>query len=111
MTSRPFLFKKMDQLTKKVTTRIVVVSGTARGADQLGEAWARARGHAIEQFPADWENLGRSAGYRRNVEMVATLKERDAVVAFWDGKSKGTKHTIDIASALPGIKVIVVRYE
>lgn len=73
----------------------IVISGTARGADRLGEQWAQDRDIPIERYPAEWDKYGKSAGYRRNEQMA---KSADALVALWDGKSKGTKHMIDIAN-------------
>lgn len=73
---------------------IEVVSGCARGADTLGERYAEERGYGIKKFPADWNRYGKSAGYLRNVEMA---EYADALIAFWDGKSKGTEHMIRIA--------------
>lgn len=74
----------------------VVLSGTARGADRLGEAWARMNDIPIERYPAAWETLGARAGYLRNSVMAS---KAEALVAIWDGKSKGTKHMIEIARA------------
>lgn len=73
---------------------VEIVSGVARGADLLGEKYALERGFPIRRFPADWDSFGNSAGYRRNIDMA---KYADALIAFWDGKSKGTKHMIDTA--------------
>lgn len=86
---------------------IVVVSGGARGADKIGECWARSKGFEIDVHPADWDRYGKQAGYLRNVEMVDSC---DGVVAFWDGESKGTKHTIDYANK-KGVPCIVVNYD
>jgi hypothetical protein len=71
-----------------------VVSGTARGADRLGETWAVQNGVPCLRFPADWNKHGKSAGYKRN-ELMAD--NADALIALWDGVSPGTKHMIDIA--------------
>lgn len=71
-----------------------VVSGGARGVDTLGERWAKENNVPLVIFSADWDTYGRSAGYRRNVQMA---ENADALIAIWDGKSKGTKHMIDIA--------------
>ena len=84
-------------------TNIEIVSGTARGADKLGERYAREKGYSIKEFPANW-NLGKSAGYIRNDEMA---QYADMLIAFWDGTSKGTKHMIDLANKR-GIKVMVI---
>lgn len=68
-----------------------VISGGARGVDSTAEQAARARGLKVETYPADWDEHGKSAGMIRN----ATIARRcDRLVAFWDGKSKGTKNTI-----------------
>lgn len=72
----------------------VVISGTARGADRLGEEWAQEHNVPCERFPADWNTHGKSAGYKRNEQMA---NNADALIALWDGSSKGTKHMIDIA--------------
>ena len=71
-----------------------IISGTARGADTFGEQWGEARGITIYQFPAEWDKYGKSAGYKRNENMA---KHAQALVAIWDGESRGTKHMIDIA--------------
>lgn len=71
-----------------------VVSGGARGADSLAETYAQYHGIPLKIFPAEWDKYGKSAGYRRN-ELI--VKECDVLVAFWDGVSRGTKHSIDLA--------------
>lgn len=80
---------------KMETDEVVIISGHANGADMLGEQFANEFGLKTELYPADWENKGKSAGYIRNAEM---LKRADAVICFWDGKSNGTKHMINISS-------------
>ena len=76
---------------------IVVISGCARGADSLGELYAKTKGYAVERHPADWDKNGRSAGYIRNEQMAEVA---DALVAFWDGKSRGTAHMIETMNRL-----------
>jgi hypothetical protein len=75
----------------EVTT---VISGTARGVDKLGEHWAWVNKIPVEQYPANWDKFGISAGYRRNEQMA---RNADALIAIWDGKSKGTLHMIESA--------------
>ena len=87
-------------------TNIEIVSGTARGADKLGERYAREKGYDIKEFPANWDKFGKSAGYIRNDEMA---QYADMLIAFWDGTSRGTKHMIDLANKR-GIKVEIVNY-
>jgi len=83
-----------------------IVSGEARGADNLGLVYAKEYGFPVHKFPANWKDLGRSAGYIRNKEMANFA---DALFAFWDGSSKGTKHMIKIARD-KGLKVRVMIY-
>jgi hypothetical protein len=64
-----------------------VVSGTATGADQAGEAWAVARSVQIKRFPADWERHGKAAGKLRNRTMA---EYADMAIVFWDGMSTGS---------------------
>lgn len=82
---------------------IEIVSGAYKGADLLGERYAAERNHPIKQFPANWRRYGKSAGHKRNIEMAVYA---DALIAFWDGESKGTKHMIELAEQVGlGVKV------
>ena len=90
---------------KKYTHKVIVVSGHAAGADALGEVYASERGFGLETYPADWSR-GRMAGPLRNEKMARVA---DALIAFWDGKSKGTRNMIDRAT-MKGIPVRIVRY-
>lgn len=76
-------------------TPTVVISGGARGADQLGEAWAKENHIPCETYLAEWDKLGRSAGYIRNATMA---DKAEALIALWDGKSPGTAHMIRLAN-------------
>jgi predicted Rossmann fold nucleotide-binding protein DprA/Smf involved in DNA uptake len=92
---------------KRKTSNIIVVSGNARGADTLGEKYAQDEGFTLEIYPAQWKKFGKRAGYRRNEQMAEVA---DALIAFWDGSSKGTKHMIDIMNE-KNLLVRVVEYE
>ncbi len=71
-----------------------VIVGGARGVDTAAEEAAETRPDlGLAVYVADWDTYGRAAGYRRNAEMV---KHADRVVVFWDGQSRGSKHTIDL---------------
>lgn len=83
-----------------------IVSGTAQGADKLGEQYAIEHNLPIKRFPANWEKYGKSAGYKRNAEMA---EYGNCCMVFWDGKSPGSSHMIDIAKS-KGLLVKVVRY-
>lgn len=85
---------------------VVIISGHASGADALGERYAQERGFQLETFPADWKAHGRAAGPIRNARMASAA---NALIAFWDGKSRVTKNMIEIAKN-HNLKVVVVRY-
>ena len=70
-----------------------IISGTAKGADRLGELLAAQFEIQLVKFPADWNRYGKSAGYKRNAEMADYA---DAALILWDGVSKGSKHMEDI---------------
>jgi hypothetical protein len=76
-----------DQITK-------VISGGAKGADQLGEQWANSNNIDTQIFKPEWDKYGRAAGVRRNEDII---KNSDVVIAFWDGQSKGTASSISLA--------------
>lgn len=99
------LKNKLDQLLQN-KNNVEIVCGKARGADTLGEAYAKEMGYSVKEFPAQWNEFGKRAGYIRNEEMA---KYADACVAFWDGESKGTKHMIDLANKHK-IEVRVIKY-
>jgi|BioPla2DNA2_1021312.scaffolds.fasta_scaffold39782_4 hypothetical protein len=101
-----YLKKSLDKLLVNKTS-ITIISGTARGADQLGERYAQENGYNLLKFPADWDKYGKSAGYKRNEEMA---KVADACVVFWDGQSRGSKHMIDIAQKY-NLKIRILRYQ
>ena len=89
-------------LEKNILTSII--SGGAKGADFLGEKWAKEHNIPLEIFSAEWEKYGKKAGMLRNKEMG---DEGDMLVAFWDGNSKGTYHMIEYMKKLKKpIKII-----
>ena len=86
-------------------SKIEIVSGCARGVDSVAAEIARDLGYAVKEFPADWETYGKAAGHIRNKQMADYVSEDDfnyhgRLVAFWDGKSSGTKNMIDTATKM-----------
>lgn len=67
-----------------------IISGGARGADRLGERYARKYNIPLLIIKPEWQR-GRGAGLMRNQELVDAA---DHVICFWDGKSRGTLDTI-----------------
>lgn len=96
---------KCDAILKNVAVT-EIVSGKCKGADQLGERYARERGYKVNPFQADWDKHGNSAGYIRNKAMA---EYSDCLIAFWDGFSKGTKLMIKLAEDR-GLKVRIIKY-
>ena len=93
-------------LQDKKPENVIIVSGHASGADVLGERYAQERGFGLETFPADWKTHGRAAGPIRNAQMASVAH---ALIAFWDGKSRGVMNMIDTAKK-HNLQVAVVRY-
>lgn len=99
--------KTMQQVEQELAEYSVsLVSGMAKGADLMGYQFAREYGITCHTFPADWDKYGKAAGFRRNQEMADFS---DGLVAFWDGKSSGTKHMIETMEAQDKW-IMVVRY-
>lgn len=109
--SRTFTnYKKLCEVCDHILqdqTNVEIVSGAYyKGADFLGEKYAAERGYLLTKFPADWKGFGRAAGPKRNEQMA---NYADALIAFWDGKSKGTLNMMNIATKL-GLKVWIAYY-
>lgn len=101
------LRKQCDHLLQNQQANdIEIVSGTAKGADQLGEKYANEKGYKIAKFPANWDEHGQVAGFIRNEKMA---KYADALIAFWDNCSKGTSHMISMAKKYE-LKIKIVNY-
>lgn len=84
------IYHELRKFPPNKTTKII--HGGAKGADCAAGIIADDLGMSVEVFLADWKTYGKSAGIKRNIRM---LDERpDMVLAFWDGESRGTKHTI-----------------
>ena len=77
-----------------------VISGVARGVDTAAILWAEGRGIPVESYPADWEKYGKKAGPIRNQQMADVA---DALIALWDGKSRGTRDMIERMAKKPTI--------
>lgn len=99
-------FVKLSLLDK---SSVEIVTGGARGADKMAERYAHEHNMMCTVILPDWDKYGKSAGYRRNEEILEYASDADLkmLVAFWDGQSKGTKHMIDIAEKA-GFEVLVI---
>lgn len=100
------LHNKLKYLTQNYdNSQIEIVSGTARGADQLGERYAKQYNIKVTKFPADWERFGRSAGPKRNIQMAHYA---DVAVVFQVNNSRGSQHMINTMREL-NKRVVVVQ--
>lgn len=89
---------EIRKVLERLPRESVVVHGGARGADRMADTIARSLGLQVEEYKADWGRHGRAAGFVRNRLMIDT--KPDLVVAFWDGRSTGTEHTLRLAGRL-----------
>lgn len=85
--------------------KVIIVSGHAKGVDQLGERFACENKLKTIVFPAEWKKYGRAAGPLRNKIMA---NNADALIAFWDGESRGTGNMIQLAQD-KGLKLFLVQ--
>ena len=76
---------------------ICILSGHCAGVDAMAEEYAAERGFDVKLYPAEWARYGKAAGPKRNLQMA---RDANTVIAFWDGRSKGTKNMIDTATKL-----------
>lgn len=91
--ANPFVVSlAIDERIGRLPERSTVIHGDAQGADRIAAEAAERHGHHVIPFPADWKRLGKRAGIERNKKMLDTGP--DLVIAFWDGASPGTAHTI-----------------
>lgn len=97
------IIRKYSSITA-LTRTVFIAGGCSSGPDvwvkELCEEYNKEKGfksyHLVryEEYPADWDTNGKAAGPIRNEKMV---RQSEIVICFWDGKSKGTKSTIDFA--------------
>ena len=95
-TDYAVLKKKLDFLFSQYSPEeVTIISGTAMGADKMGERWAKEFGCKLIQCPANWDKYGKQAGYLRNTQMAEMATH---CVVFVKDNSKGSMHMISIAA-------------
>lgn len=83
-----------------------IISGGAKGVDSIAAEYARAKGLELQEYLPDYARYGRGAPLKRNELIIAAC---DVIFAFWDGKSHGTKYTIEKArKAGKRVQVVIV---
>lgn len=85
----------INERIDKLPSGTTIIHGGALGTDQIAAEAATRTGHTVQAFYADWDKHGKAAGVIRNIAMLN--EKPDLVIAFWNGESPGTKHTLDNA--------------
>lgn len=101
------LLRKKCDLYFRDRKPTAIICGEAKGADTLGKRYAEENDIPVLSFPADWKKHGKMAGILRNEDMG---RNAEALIAFWDGESRGTANMIQVAKNL-GIPFRVVRFD
>lgn len=102
-------YEDMYEYMPEDWANLEIVSGMADGPDWEGVRLANVHKLPCHMFPADWDKFGRQAGIIRNKQMGDFA---DELLAFWDGKSRGTKHMIEYMTSLgKPVKVIEIGTE
>jgi hypothetical protein len=104
--SRTFSDYKLVKETLSTLNITLLVSGGAMGADSLGEQYAKLNEIPTKIFYPDWKTHGKKAGFLRNTDII---KESELIVAFWDGKSKGTLDSIKKTEEL-NKNVLIIKF-
>lgn len=87
------LKQHLDEI-HSITPITLIISGGAKGADKLAEKWAHQNNIETLIFEPDWDRFGKQAGFLRNKDIILNSER---VLACWDGESKDTLHSINIA--------------
>lgn len=95
--------KNLDRIITDKTS-VIIISGGAKGVDQLAEKYAKDNNIELVVVKAEWDKHGKKAGILRNIEMIDMS---DQVICFWNGMSKGTNHSIDYAKKNNKLKEII----
>jgi len=82
-----------------------IVSGGAKGIDTCAREYALANGIKLVEFLPEYEKYAKAAPLKRNIQII---EYSDEVIAFWDGKSKGTKFVIDYCRKISKNVVVYV---
>ncbi|MDE7301690.1 MAG: DUF2493 domain-containing protein [Oscillospiraceae bacterium] len=102
--SRGLTIDNLEKYLPPETTEII--SGGAKGIDTCAREYAIAHNIKLTEFLPEYEKYGKSAPLKRNITIIESA---DIVLAFWDGRSNGTRFVIDkCREAGKAIKVEIV---
>lgn len=112
-TDRDFIYEGIDSFITDHGTPDLIIEGGATGVDRIAGEYARDHNIPLRIFKADWNKYGRVAGPIRNEKMaryvfdrICRYSEHGYLLAFWDGKSRGTKNMIEKAQRY-GLTIIM----
>lgn len=94
----------VERVVYELPKHVVIVTGGARGVDKWAEDTAKYHNRDVIVHEAQWNKYGKTAGFIRNNVIV---RDSDLILAFWDGKSPGTRHTIQLSKSLSKPCIIV----
>lgn len=93
ITDKNLIFSTLDTLLSNYD-EIEILEGEAQGVDLIAKEWAKSKNIPVLEYPIDRATYGFKSPFVRNEQMA---KDCDYMIAFWNGKSTGTKHDIDMA--------------
>jgi hypothetical protein len=104
ITNEELIINSINSIINGIVEPLTIISGGARGVDSIAASWAKTNNIPLIVFKPDWNKFGKKAGILRNNDII---RECDIVLAIWDGKSKGTHHSIKLGYSLNKNVVIV----
>ena len=83
----------VENLEKYITENVTeIVSGGAKGIDTCAMEYALEQGIKYTEFLPEYKKYKKSAPLMRNLQII---NYADEILAFWNGKSRGTKYVIE----------------
>lgn len=99
---------RVDDLGKYLPADVTeIISGGAKGVDTCAREYAERHQLKLTEFLPDYRRYGRGAPLKRNIQII---ENADLVLAFWDGVSRGTKHTIEQAESMD-VPVTIIHFD
>jgi hypothetical protein len=87
-----YIYECLDEILEKYPIITEIIEGEAPGVDRIAGTYAIKHGLKVKKMQANWIGYGKIAGFIRNKQMVDLC---DMGIAIWNGKSNGTRHTIE----------------
>lgn len=107
INNKKLIFDNLSKILYDFGKPDLIIHGGCYGVDTISGWWANSNKIKVQIEKADWDKYGKAAGPIRNKTMADMLNLEDLCIAFWDGKSKGTKNMISLVK-YKGNKIIVI---